>query len=459
MERAARFFSEEVATEGGYLWQYKSDLSMREGEGVATASMIWVQPPGTPSVGAAFLGAYEATGDERYLEAARGAADALVWGQLASGGWDYRVDFDVEGSKRWYYRRDVEAGDMEAGERRNTTTLDDDNTQSALRLLMRVDRATGFADADVRRAVEYGLEALLEAQYPNGAWPQRYSAFPDPEKFRVEKARYPESWSRTHPKKRYQVYYTFNDNTIADVIETMLDAYHAYADERYLAAARRGGEFMVLAQMPEPQPAWAQQYNADMEPAWARRFEPPAITGGESFGVMRSLLDLHVETGEERFLEPVPRALDWAERSVLPDGKLARFYELRTNEPLYFTREYELTYSDADMPTHYAFKVSAGRIASTRAYYERILREGREALLAERRGRQESVLGAGRSGSQDAERVKEVIEALDERGRWVEPGQLRDPENRGNRIEAKVISCRTFVRNMMVLARYVGAME
>ena len=459
MARAARFFSGEVATQGGYLWQYKSDMSMREGEGVATASMIWVQPPGTPSVGMAFLGAYEATGDERYLAAAQAAAQALVWGQLASGGWDYRIDFDAEGSKQWYYRRDVEAGDVEAGERRNTTTLDDDNTQSALRLLMRVDRATGFADAEVQRGVEHGLEALLGAQYPNGAWPQRYSAFPEPEGFPVKKARYPESWSRTHPRKRYQAYYTFNDNTMADTIEMMLAAHRTYGDERYLAAARRGGEFMILAQMPEPQPAWAQQYNADMEPAWARRFEPPAVTGGESFGVMRSLLDLYVETGEERFLEPVPRALAWAERSVLPDGNLARFYELRTNKPLYFTLDYELTYSDADMPTHYAFKVSAGRIASTRAYYERIQQEGRETVLAERRTRQESVLGAGQSGEQDIEEVRRVIEALDERGRWVESGQLRDPENRGKRIEAEVISCRTFVRNMRMLARYVGAVE
>jgi hypothetical protein len=192
MERAARFFTKAVATHGGYLWQYRSDLSMREGEGVATASMIWVQPPGTPSVGMAFLGAYEATGDERYLEAAREAAHALVWGQLGSGGWDYRIDFDAEGSRWWYYRRDVEVGDVEAGERRNTTTLDDDNTQSALRLLMQVDRTTGFADEDVGRAVKYGLEALLKAQYPNGAWPQRYSAFPDPEKFPVKKSRYPE---------------------------------------------------------------------------------------------------------------------------------------------------------------------------------------------------------------------------------------------------------------------------
>ena len=49
-----------------------------------------------------------------------------------------------------------------------------------------------------------------------------------------------------------------------------------------LAAAKRGGDFLLLAQMPEPQPAWCQQYHPDMHPVWARKFEPPAIACSES---------------------------------------------------------------------------------------------------------------------------------------------------------------------------------
>ncbi len=74
MRRAAAFFRTRVSTEGGYLWRYSEDLSLREGEGTATDKMIWVQPPGTPSVGMAFLTAYEATDDSYYLDAARDAA-------------------------------------------------------------------------------------------------------------------------------------------------------------------------------------------------------------------------------------------------------------------------------------------------------------------------------------------------------------------------------------------------
>ena len=57
MERATRFFRTEIATEGGYLWRYKEDLSMRQGEGRATETQIWIQPPGTPSVGMTLLNA------------------------------------------------------------------------------------------------------------------------------------------------------------------------------------------------------------------------------------------------------------------------------------------------------------------------------------------------------------------------------------------------------------------
>ena len=437
MVMATRYFRTDVATSGGYLWRYKTDFSMREGEGTASSTTIWIQPPGTPAVGMAFLEAYEATGDTLFLNGAVEAARALGWGQLASGGWDYRIDFDAEQSKRWHYRRDIERGDVDTGDRRNRTTLDDNNTQSALQLLMRVDKVQNFEDGEVHAAVQFGLDALLKAQYPNGAWPQRFEVFPDPEKFPVKKARYPKTWSRTHPDTR--------DNAIADVIETMVEAYDIYGDDRYLDAAKRGGDFILLAQMPEPQPAWAQQYNLDMEPTWARRFEPPAVTGGETFGILQILLDLYVATGEERFLDPIPRALDWAKRSLLPDGRMARFYELQTNRPLYFTRDYVLTYDDSDMPTHYAFKVGGNRIERIEALYNRVRAEGREKILSER----------GRVASPSADQVKEVIDALDARGRWVERGSLRNPENRRERIDAEILSCRTFNRNLGLLARYV----
>ncbi|MCX6909967.1 MAG: pectic acid lyase, partial [Verrucomicrobia bacterium] len=84
LEKATAYMRS-ISTEGGYLWKYSLDLKNRAGETKATATQIWIQPPGTPSVGMAFLRAYEVTKDARYLDAAKAAADALARGQLESG--------------------------------------------------------------------------------------------------------------------------------------------------------------------------------------------------------------------------------------------------------------------------------------------------------------------------------------------------------------------------------------
>src|SRR5210317_2163203 len=110
----------------------------------------------------------------------------------------------------------------------------------------------------------------------------------------------------------------------------MLEAEEIYGDPKYRDAAEKAGNFILLAQMPEPQPAWAQQYDFEMHPTWARKFEPPAVTGGESQGVLRTLLMLYRNTGESKFLEPIPRAIDYLRRSRLSDGRFARFYELES---------------------------------------------------------------------------------------------------------------------------------
>ena len=256
LRRATHYIRTKVATEGGYLWRYSEDLARREGEEAATATMVWVQPPGTPTVGMVFLEASEATGDATYRDAARDVAHALVRGQLRSGGWGYQIEFDPEKRTRYAYRTQPAAA-SDAKRAMNVTTLDDDTTQSALRLLMRVDRALDFKDAAIHEAALFALDSLLQAQYPNGAWPQRFDHFPDRSAFPVMRAGYPESWSRVWPNVHYSSHYTLNDNSLADAIEVMIEATKVYGDAKYKAAAEKGGGFLLLAQLPEPQPAWA----------------------------------------------------------------------------------------------------------------------------------------------------------------------------------------------------------
>src|SRR4051812_45951454 len=81
LAKAVSFFRQHVSTQGGYLWRYRDDLSLREGEAKTGDSTVWVQPPGTPSVGEALLAAWRASGEQQYLDAARDAAQCLVRGQ------------------------------------------------------------------------------------------------------------------------------------------------------------------------------------------------------------------------------------------------------------------------------------------------------------------------------------------------------------------------------------------
>jgi PelA/Pel-15E family pectate lyase len=330
------------------------------------------------------------------------------------------------------------------------TNLDDNVTQGALRVLMRVDQELQFSDAAIHEAALYALDKLMAAQYPIGAWPQRFKQPPDHARFPVKQASYPDSWPRKWPGPDYMSHYTFNDNTTADAIDMMLEAARIYGDARYKASAERGGQFILLAQMPDPQPAWAQQYDRDMHPAWARVFEPPSVTGGESQGIMRMLMTLYRETGDRKYLAPIPKALDYLKRSFvtptrdevfrrLGDGPvLARFYELKTNRPIYITKGsrlsasglgsrmvdgYELSYTPESVITHYGVLISGRELASIEEDYKRVA--AADPKILRRPDKLRSLSPWSDSMRRPRERspgLTQLISSLDERGAWTKTG-------------------------------------
>jgi hypothetical protein len=157
------------------------------------------------------------------------------------------------------------------------------------------------------------------------------------------------------------------------------------------------------------------------------------------------------QTGDKKYLEPIPRALDYLKKSELPGGRIPRFLELKTNRPLYFTKQYELVYTSDDMPTHYSF-IGGSRVDPLRAEYERLLATDASKLKPTRREETSS-----RPSSELAAAARRAIDGLDARGAWVEPGRLRaDGQTAG---ADGVISTRTFMQNLETLSRFVGARE
>jgi hypothetical protein len=430
LKSAANYYREKVASHGGYVYYYSLDLSDRWGEGKASPDILFVQPPGTPTVGMAYLAAHAATGDPFYLDAARETAECLVYGQLQSGGWTQTIHY-AKANRMGKYRNGK-------GGNWNVSSLDDDQTQAALTFLVRADAAHGFKNKAIHEAAEYGLNALLKAQFANGGFPQIWQGPVHEEG--VVKASFPKGdWKTEGKLKNYYDHYTLNDGLAGTVAEVLVVAHEVYKDEKYKKALAKLGDFLILAQMPDPQPGWCQQYNFDMVPIWARKFEPPAVSGWESQDAMETLIRIALHTGEKKYLDPIPSALKYFARHVSKEKTVPRFIEFGTDKPLYMDAAYQLTYDPANAPTHYGW--------TQPARFDRI----EKAYEAAKKG--DPLPKAKPPG---ADEVKKVLAALDTDGRWVS-------EYAGERLVGqpkfekgfKYLSSAVFSKNVETLAGFL----
>jgi PelA/Pel-15E family pectate lyase len=348
------------------------------------------------------------------------------------------VDFDPSGSKIARYRNGK-------GKGHNNSTLDDGISQSAIRFLAHADRALGQKNVAVHDAAVSSLESLLKAQYPNGAFPQIWTG-PTP-RTAIKKASYPAYDWRTEGKiKNYWDMYTLNDQLVGYVADTIQEAGEIYKNEECRKALARLGDFLILAQMPDPQPAWAQQYSYDMHPIWARRFEPPAVTGSESQDAIETLMRIYRLTKDTKYLEPIPRALAYLKKSTLPNGQLARYYELQSNRPLYMNRNgdsYSLTYDDTNLPDHYGWKVGSRLERIEKSYTE--LKAGRPAPPTPV------------AGAELEKRVRIALQELDAEGRWVTTYERERLVGQPKfTLGDRYLSSAVFSRNVELLSTYLA---
>lgn len=285
-------------------------------------------------------------------------ADNILLYQKDNGGWPKNYDMLA------ILTEDQKQALKDSKEETNTT-FDNGATHSQIYYLSRVYAATGikkYADACVN-----GLEFILRAQYPNGGWPQFY---PD--------------------TSGYRKYITFNDGAMSGIMMLLQDIvnnpdnYPFIENElrkRIDSAYEKGIECILKCQITDEGKlkAWCQQHdNVDYHPQNARTFEPAAVCTEESVGILYALMN--VKEPDSRIVNSINSAIAWLNESQLhgirvkmieapheeynfhstdsdrvvvedPDAPpiWSRYYELRTNKPLFCNRDGKTVYSLAEV--------------------------------------------------------------------------------------------------------------
>lgn len=222
---------------------------------------------------------------------ARHIADVIVSFQTPAGGWSKNLDmsgaprvrgqsytpdnlskhpgaddFDIPRDPHWNY----------------VGTLDNDATNTELHFLVLVSGAIPGASGEPYRASFLrGIRYLLEAQFPNGSWPQVWPL-----------------------EGGYHDAITFNDNAVTESAETLNAVAEGMGNYAFVPTELRWGARMaadhaldcILAtqvMVKGKRRVWAQQHDAlTLAPVAGRNYEPAALSSGESSDVLLFLIQL-----------------------------------------------------------------------------------------------------------------------------------------------------------------------
>ncbi len=264
---------------------------------------------------------------------ARVAADSVILYQSPEGGWPKNTDLLTPPAN---------PGALDH------PTIDNGATTTPMRFLALVADANG--EAKYREAFNRGMDYLFAAQYPNGGWPQFFPL-----------------------REGYYSRITFNDNAMVNVLTLLRDASSGEAPYGFVEQARRDkasaalarGINMILRSQVKQNgrlTVWCAQHDErTLKPAWARAYEPPSLSGGESVGIVKFLMSVEEPTPD--IVAAIEGAVQWlrsvalsgvrVDRIPRPDGRTervlvedsdapplwARFYELGSNRPLYLDRD------------------------------------------------------------------------------------------------------------------------
>jgi PelA/Pel-15E family pectate lyase len=233
-------------------------------------------------------------------------------------------------------------------------SLDNDATTQPMQFLALAAQETG--DERYRRSFARGLDYLFAAQYPNGGWPQFFPL-----------------------REGYYSHITYNDGAMIHALTLLRDVAANWPPYDFVdpgrrakatAAVARGVDCILRTQIRQDGKltAWCAQHDEKtLAPAWARNYEIPSLSGEESVGIVRFLMQIEQPTPE--IIAAVEGAVAWLksvtitglryERSMQADGKKdgwvkpdptagplwARFYELGSNRPIFTGRDKIVRYS------------------------------------------------------------------------------------------------------------------
>jgi len=280
---------------------------------------------------------------------ARAVADSVLQYQSPQGGWPKNTDLA---------RPPASPNDVPLPGGGTANSLDNDATTRPMAFLARVARATG--EAKYRDSFLRGVDYLLAAQYPNGGWPQFWPL-----------------------REGYYSHITYNDNAMIRTMTLLRDIAGGQPPYEFVDAPRRkraadavahGVECILKTQIIQDghRTAWCAQHDEKtLEPAWARSYEPPSLSGAESVGVVRFLMS--IEEPAPEVVAAIEGAVTWFQSVAMKGVRVenvpgnggdagphlvrdpnarplwARFYELGTNRPLYLDRDSVFRYDFSEV--------------------------------------------------------------------------------------------------------------
>ena len=156
------------------------------------------------------------------------------------------------------------------------------------------------------------------------------------------------------------------------------------------------------------------------------------------------MVDLYLYTKDDKYLEPIPLALEWLDNSKIGDNIWARLYEEGTNRPVYGDREdgykMHLVYEKVSEyeRTSYAWQGHYGFDAVT-SYYNDVKSLGADNYIA-KRGKEITPDERKRNADLMEPEIKIILAEITDKGCW---------------INNNMITCKDFVMNVNMLCEYL----